>query len=1293
MKNVYLKLFLLLTALLGGLPIWAQTYPLSDTDLATRIAAKQQITDVPTMYVTLPAQYANQDKSDNTSSASGYFTKSDGYQTCTVQLVDNSGTLENFTDNNVQIKIRGNSTAQYAKKPYRLKFAKDVKDAAGNVTASYKRDLLGKGYKKRNWVLMANYTDGSLIRNAVMYHIGKYVGLGFVPGYKYIDLVVNDNYRGTYQITDQVETGTNRVDIDEDNDWMLELVNGAQVDKGDGEQGIAAGNYNNVNLQVNVNVKNPEVTDFASSQLRTDVISYLNKWYSAFGYSGNSNDWLQYNDLDNMARFYVAINLTGDYDGFMVVKAWRELNSDKLMYGPLWDKDLAFGNFTNATITDLVEDYNNESQLSPKFVGLHSNVTFLKKVKEVLAELEANSFYTKLAADIDNLAKQLDNTQKQNFNKWEYTGYKGLGSLSYSTYAEYISQLKTWINTRIANVTSKIDGFYNTLLANKKSYTLDPTVAQWNNPVSVHTLTSISDLTISPANTVTSTNWSSLVLPFKASQSEMEAALGGTYELLSFKGVENGVFQFTAASSLDIEACTPYLIKMKSGTANTSWKFSDIISSTSNDNTETYYTSSDSKYLIKGGYHLLSANYDNTDYYLSGDQMTAFGNPYASPAGVNTMNGLQFYFESTDKTTPTWEIVSDGGTVEPSDPNEHKRQTTLPTIYIDGTLTTDGEWTEVTTEVFDDDASSLGGSNTYAGMEAKYKGTYKAGEKHGYRLKFKKKAKLNGFRQWDLLPLDNDATLLREALALELGKQLGMHFTPSYQFVDVCLSTGTADAYTHAGTYLLVDRVKVEDKRAYVSSENDWLLELVDAVDAEDQAASVAADGNYPNIVVKNPDPDDYAGSESTLTTPVKTYADATFMSLTTLSEAVNQEQFIKWYIAQEVMAMYKGLSDVYAYRSTTGTDQSLYMGPLWDNGRAFGNYKKDKKKQQLDMTDKSTSGSYDGLMTEYADYAVMRHLLKQLWLKDWFANGVQTKWNNVSSSLKSALTNAVTTLSNKIAASREKNYSTAGWQLAPLTTNYKQSVDSLTTYLNDRFDYLTAKFQELSTSKTMTYNTSKAEAMDTWMLCNDESVSVQLKKRGTIHGNEWNMVCLPFALTAEQAKQYFGQTVDIEAFSSASTSGSTVTLHFTTATSMQSGVPYLVKPTTDTTADPTFSGVTFQTAEPTSVEKNSVKFVGTLEATTLPSDGTALVLVDGSLYHYTGTTALNGCRAYFLVPSEMKAKSFTFVDETTGIELLTTTDTADGKVYNLCGQQLSLSADVLPSGIYIVNGKKIIVK
>ncbi len=414
------------------------------TTLEGKIALHRQLTDVPTIYLTIPLDdiYGGTDSWGKEQNADG----TDKYRRATIQVVDKSGNLEEFTDEGLSIKVRGNSTASVGngKRPYRLKFDKDVKDANGNVTETHKHDLLGAGYKKRNWTLLANAFDNSMMRNAVTYHIGKYVGMPFCPGYKFVDLVINNEYRGTYQVSDQVEVGKNRVDINEDTDWFLEGVAWTTMveepNTTDGEPYFC--------------IKNPEpATEAETAALVQEVTNWRANWLNSF----NNGTWQDYNDLESLVKYYIAINLTGDLDGWFVFKGYRS-PTGPFIWGPLWDKDLAFGNHGDAKDNLLVENYS-KCNFEWKIQALHNDKVFMSAVKTKLDKLISEGLYDKLVNDIDNIAEDIDQTQALNFTKYNIND-ASWAKVHFPTYPEYVTQLKEWIGLRINTVKTNVDELF-----------------------------------------------------------------------------------------------------------------------------------------------------------------------------------------------------------------------------------------------------------------------------------------------------------------------------------------------------------------------------------------------------------------------------------------------------------------------------------------------------------------------------------------------------------------------------------------------------------------------------------------------------------------------------------------------------------------------------------------------------------------------------------------------------------------------------------------------------------------
>lgn len=421
----------------------------SSSILEQKIAAKAQLTDVPTIYLTVPDAEGK--------AINDVLDIKKEYHTATIQLVDDSGELTEFTDQ-VQIKVRGNSTAKENKKPYRLKFAKEIKDENGTVIAKcQKHDMLGRGpgHEKRNWTLLANFIDPAMIRNALTYHIGEAFNMPFKPGYKFADVVINGEYRGTYQISDHVEVGSDRIEVDEDTGWYLEASRGDMIE---------APSYDIFSI------KNPEP---ANEEEETALKAKIDMWFGLlkpmFGFNNGPFDlekfsdpltgWRKYFNEESLVDLYTAINLTGDYDGFMTVKMYRNTN-ERMKFGPLWDKDLAFGNWSN-TEGKLVEEMQSGNYFNEYINKIIIDPVFIKKVHDRLHAVLDAGYVANMQAKISELKSLVQQTSDLNHTKWS-TSYQSW-NLTFTSFDDAVSQLNTYVADRASWFATKIDGMYQDL--------------------------------------------------------------------------------------------------------------------------------------------------------------------------------------------------------------------------------------------------------------------------------------------------------------------------------------------------------------------------------------------------------------------------------------------------------------------------------------------------------------------------------------------------------------------------------------------------------------------------------------------------------------------------------------------------------------------------------------------------------------------------------------------------------------------------------------------------------------
>ncbi len=1037
------------------------------TSLEGKIAARAQITNVPTIYIDLPG-IGNQALKDYLYKirGSGSSPEEAPYRPAKIQVVATSDVtspdyLESFIEDaidangntNLEIKVRGNSTADPEKRPYRLKFASKKTSTDGQA---HKHDLLGNGYAKRNWVLLANAMDHSMLRNALTYHIGKYVGLPFCPGYKFVDLVINNEYRGTYQISDHCEVDADRININEDTGWYVEFQ--SRPDMFDYPMCITDG--------VTMNIKNPEPADENDAAQCAAIINPIKDWfqntwkksYNA-GFTNPETGWRAYNDEETLIKWWIATELTGDHDGVMSVKAYREADG-KLCWGPLWDKDLAYGNYGEMAAPDgrlVADSKNNNGWLVRSFFTdvLLKDPEFLTQVKETMDYLVNSGMKTTLLGKIDEMADVVRESEGMDYEKWKNKpqGFPHISGLA--DYQAYVDHLKDWLSARIDFVQQQ---FTNLAAAvnSVSEFEYDVTNSNLNLSSNMDKMVNVT----MKNRSFTANGWNVISLPFNLNETQLKAAFGNNYELKEFTGVSNDgktmLFQTPADNA--IVAGTPYLIKPSQAVAST-LEFDNVMLSYNppgwtNDG---YYAG---RAITFGNYTFIG--HVTNAYLYKTIKIVGTDGSLQDHSSQSPLNGSMAYITiANNAETPT--ISFD----ESEDPTERTQKNDVPTIYIDTNATINADdWTTATIELFDQN-NKIGGNKTWDNTAVSVKFVGDGSDvKTSYRLKFEKKYALLGsksgsYKQWVLESNDDDPTMLRNGLTEELGDQIGLSFTPGCQYADLIVNG------TYVGTYQITDRVKVEGGRVLVSDKNnDWLLEIASNGEVGANDLYVAGDDTNPNIIIKNPDKDEITPEEqAALQTAVSTYF-STFW--TDIENQVDPSSFINWYVASEILGGYKQLSDIYVYKDNA--EGKLHFGPLSSNDKAYGN----NPAHPVDMSDLSTAGSYNGLLFNHADYKVMSEKIRALWQEQWFKEAVINKWSTLYGDTKTTdlltnLTAKIDELAAEIALTQADNYAPlseggAGWELQG---DYTTAVQAIKDYLTQRFQYLDTKFKELTTEAT----------------------------------------------------------------------------------------------------------------------------------------------------------------------------------------------------------------------------------
>ena len=205
-----------------------------------------------------------------------------------------------------------------------------------------------------------------------------------------------------------------------------------------------------------------------------------------------------------------------------------------------------------------------------------------------------------------------------------------------------------------------------------------------------------------------------------------------------------------------------------------------------------------------------------------------------------------------------------------------------------------------------------------------------------------------------------------------------------------------------------------------------------------------------------------------------------------------------------------------------------------------------------------------------------------------------------------------------------------------------------------------------------------------------------------TLEASHWNSFCVPFALDAEQVAQYFGEGTQLRTYEGRCENN---IVYFATVDNIEAGKPYIMKPGNAIVKNPTFEGVSMvatgldTNGNPQAVgDASTVQMKGIYNHVTLVQDKTNIYIGAGNKFYYPADAEacqMNGLRAYFIVPegTDIKKLRANLDGATTSLGEIFDTEESNTPVYNLQGQCVGNSLSTLKSGIYVQNGKKVVVK
>ncbi|MBD5225006.1 MAG: hypothetical protein HDS68_03435 [Bacteroidales bacterium] len=350
------------------------------------------------------------------------------------------------------IRERGNSSRNHAKKPWRIKFDK-------------KQNVLDAPAKAKKWTLINSHSDMTLLRNVLAFEISRRVGMEYSPYCRPVDVVLNGEFKGCYQLTDQVEAKEGRIPITEmePTDISGEALTGGyhfEIDSYASEEPEGTW-FTSTKSKIPVTVKSPD--DGGMPQQFAYIQDYFNKFdelVKSRMFSDETTGYRQVLDLDSYLRYFICQELFGNADAVWSVHMYKERSDDFIHVGPVWDSELAFDNDWRTYPANTFTSFTSTSGRGPiagGFLDFHKRI-FLRDSKAAarrshlysVARNENDLNGESLCEFIDRWASEIKESAELNFKRWDVLGKVIFCNprLEYS-FEEAIDNLKTYMRDRV----------------------------------------------------------------------------------------------------------------------------------------------------------------------------------------------------------------------------------------------------------------------------------------------------------------------------------------------------------------------------------------------------------------------------------------------------------------------------------------------------------------------------------------------------------------------------------------------------------------------------------------------------------------------------------------------------------------------------------------------------------------------------------------------------------------------------------------------------------------------------
>lgn len=302
--------------------------------------------------------------------------------------------------------------------------------------------------KNRDWVLISNHADKTLMRNYLAYKIAPTLGAYYAPQCQFAELFLNGKYLGVYLVVETIKIGKNRINIPKNNDsYIIEFDEKYQADD---QVFFSSILQDNKPFRIHFPKESPDsVVETIKNHLTQFELylknnfpnqdSIISSWIDLKQYI--IHYWIQEVAKNPDAAFYTSVYFSWTKNG-------------KIKMGPIWDFDVAFGNYQKEPL-NIPEKWELRAHYWNSIL-FKSNL-FNDSIRAFWKQ--NHTIFSALSDSIETQREYLRNSAQNNFKRWNVLNKTSdwVHVKAFNSYDEAVDSLKSWLDKRLTWINNNID--------------------------------------------------------------------------------------------------------------------------------------------------------------------------------------------------------------------------------------------------------------------------------------------------------------------------------------------------------------------------------------------------------------------------------------------------------------------------------------------------------------------------------------------------------------------------------------------------------------------------------------------------------------------------------------------------------------------------------------------------------------------------------------------------------------------------------------------------------------------